>query len=123
MDYINKQSFKRASWIIRCLPFGSSFYEALKDTGLSSEMVFEDSSKYCVNPRSWFKSENSVEDAFRLLIKIGVLRREVDGQGLTSKIRLTPMGRKLLESRPKLFLEKVAVWEHLSFSLYRFWPF
>jgi hypothetical protein len=27
-----------------------------------------------------------------------VLRREVDGQGLTERVRLTPMGRQLLAS-------------------------
>jgi hypothetical protein len=32
------------------------------------------------------------------LIRLGVLRREVDGQGLTERVRLTPMGRELLES-------------------------
>ncbi|MFM7513455.1 MAG: Npun_F0494 family protein, partial [Cyanobium sp.] len=31
------------------------------------------------------------------LIQLGVLRREVDGQGLTERVRLTPMGRTLLD--------------------------
>jgi hypothetical protein len=31
---------------------------------------------------------------------LGVLRREVDGQGLTERVRLTPMGRDLLLDWP-----------------------
>jgi hypothetical protein len=38
-----------------------------------------------------------VEDHFIWLIRLGVLRREVDGQGLTERVRMTPMGRQLLE--------------------------
>jgi hypothetical protein len=30
------------------------------------------------------------------LIQLGVLRREVDGQGLTERVRLTPLGRQVL---------------------------
>ena len=31
------------------------------------------------------------------LIQVGVLRREVDGQGLTDSFRLTPLGRQILD--------------------------
>ena len=41
-----------------------------------------------------------VEAHFSWLIRLGVLRREVDGQGLTERVRLTPMGRELLSSIP-----------------------
>ena len=40
------------------------------------------------------------EAHFNWLIRLGVLRREVDGQGLTERVRLTPMGRELLASWP-----------------------
>lgn len=42
-------------------------------------------------------SAERAEAHFRWLIRLGVLRREVDGQGLTERVRLTPMGRRLLE--------------------------
>jgi len=38
------------------------------------------------------------EDHFIWLIRLGVLRREVDGQGLTERVRLTPLGREVLAS-------------------------
>ena len=31
------------------------------------------------------------------LIQVGLLRREVDGQGITDSFRLTPLGRQLVE--------------------------
>lgn len=31
------------------------------------------------------------------LIQVGVLRREVDGQGITDSFRLTPIGRQIVE--------------------------
>ena len=30
------------------------------------------------------------------LIKVGMLRREVDGQGITDSFRLTPLGRQVI---------------------------
>ena len=47
-----------------------------------------------------------IENEFLKLIKIGVLRREVDGQGLTSKVRITPIGRQVLESSSNLFKQE-----------------
>ncbi|WP_398336175.1 Npun_F0494 family protein, partial [Vulcanococcus sp.] len=38
-------------------------------------------------------SANRTEDLLIWLIRLGVLRREVDGQGLTERVRLTPLGR------------------------------
>ena len=52
------------------------------------------------------KSSLFIENEFLKLIKIGVLRREVDGQGLTAKVRITPIGRKVLDSNNDLFNKK-----------------
>jgi hypothetical protein len=38
-----------------------------------------------------------VEDELLWLIRVGFLRREVDGQGITNSFRLTPMGIRLCE--------------------------
>jgi hypothetical protein len=42
-------------------------------------------------------SERSAERSLLWLIQVGLLRREVDGQGLTNSFRLTPLGRLLVE--------------------------
>jgi len=42
-------------------------------------------------------SELSVERELLWLVQVGLLRREVDGQGLTDSFRLTPLGRQLVD--------------------------
>ena len=41
-------------------------------------------------------TENKVEKELMWLIKVGILRREVDGQGITDSFRLTPLGRMII---------------------------
>jgi len=41
-------------------------------------------------------SEGIVERELMWLIKVGMLRREVDGQGITDSFRLTPLGRQVI---------------------------
>ena len=53
---------------------------------------------------------------------MGVLRREVDGQGLTSRFRLTPLGRQLLDDDPALLQRSIPVLERMRHSLRRHWP-
>ncbi len=38
------------------------------------------------------------EEYFNRMINLGILRREVDGQGLTSRVRLTPLGRQAIST-------------------------
>jgi len=42
--------------------------------------------------------ELGAEDDLMWLIRVGVLRREVDGQGITDRFRLTPMGQSLIRN-------------------------
>jgi hypothetical protein len=42
-------------------------------------------------------TERTAENALLWLIQVGVLRREVDGQGITDSFRLTPLGRQLID--------------------------
>lgn len=92
-------AFHRARRSLRCLPFRRAFYEQVADQPISS-------AELCRRP-DWqslvfapFGPERA-EDHFRWLIRLGVLRREVDGQGLTERVRLTPLGREVL-----------AIWPH-----------
>lgn len=41
-------------------------------------------------------SERTAEHYLMWLMRVGMLRREVDGQGLTDSFRLTPLGRQVL---------------------------
>jgi hypothetical protein len=41
-------------------------------------------------------AEKKAESDLVWLINVGLLRREVDGQGLTDSFRLTPLGRQII---------------------------
>ncbi|AFY28353.1 Npun_F0494 family protein [Cyanobium gracile] len=89
------RSLARAALSLRCLPFRRRFYEAVGEGPLSStELVrrAEGPPPFTFLPLSGDRTE----DHFLWLIRLGVLRREVDGQGLTERVRLTPMGRQVL---------------------------
>ena len=93
------RSLARAALSLRCLPFRRPFYEAGgKDPLTSTELAgrAEVPAPYTFHPLS----SDRTEDHFLWLIRLGVLRREVDGQGLTERVRLTPMGRQLLRRWP-----------------------
>tara|TARA_B100000700_G_scaffold66747_1_gene73621 strand:- start:891 stop:1262 length:372 start_codon:yes stop_codon:yes gene_type:complete len=107
MSLIDKRIKNRAYKAFKFFPFNKRFYFELLNKGLSSKSVFENPNIYCLNGCSWFKDSESVENSFRWLIKVGILRREVDGQGLTSRIRLTPLARQLLEVNPQVVYQKV----------------
>lgn len=90
------QALQRAREALRCLPFRLSFYQELQHGTLSSTQMAARSnraqlSRSPLGPRQ-------AEDHFIWLIALGVLRREVDGQGLTERVRLTPLGREVLAS-------------------------
>jgi hypothetical protein len=91
----DRRSLARAASALRCLPFRRRFYELVEAEAVSSQGLCarEDWRDFCFAPMG----PRRAEDHFIWLIRLGVLRREVDGQGLTERVRLTPMGRQLLE--------------------------
>ncbi len=106
MDLIDKKIEQRAQNAFRFLPFNRRFYNDLINSGLDCQLVFKNREKYCLEGYKWFKNPESVEHSFRWLIKLGILRREVDGQGLTSRIRLTPFARQMIQINPYLPTKK-----------------
>ncbi|WP_413391254.1 Npun_F0494 family protein [Prochlorococcus marinus] len=103
MLLIDKKIFRRAKKGIKNSPFNLFLFQSLQDSGLSAQNIFESRSKYLNQEFMFINSPLFIEKEFLKLIKIGVLRREVDGQGLTSKVRITPIGRQVLESSSDLF--------------------
>ena len=125
---IDKKIFKRTKRSIKCLSFNSNFYKDTEAFGLMAEKVFELRTKYLLNQFNFFLNPSKIENDFQWLINIGVLRREVDGQGLTSKVRLTPLGREVLKQRPGLPEQKPYFCERLIDFIFRsysesFWSF
>jgi hypothetical protein len=69
--------------------------------------------------------EAKVEGYLLWLIKVGILRREVDGQGITDSFRLTPLGRKLVATwQPQGdFFPKPNFWQRFLNNLQRWFSF
>ena len=109
MLLIDQKIFRRAKKGIRNCPFNLFLFQSLLEQSLSAEKVFLNKRKYLNHEFMFIHSSLFIENEFLRLIKIGVLRREVDGQGLTSKVRITPIGRQVLESSSDLFNQKTAL--------------
>ena len=106
MLLIDQKIFRRAKKGIRNSPFNLLLFENLQNGSLSAQNVLLDKSKYLTQEFMFINSSSFIENEFLKLIKIGVLRREVDGQGLTSKVRITPIGRQVLKSSTDLCTTK-----------------
>ena len=109
MLLIDQKITKRAKEGIRSCPFNLFLFQSLLEGSLSAQNVFLNKSKYMNQEFMFINSYLFIENEFLKLIKIGVLRREVDGQGLTSKVRITPIGRQVLESNSDLFNQKITL--------------
>ena len=79
---------------MRCLPFRLAFYRQLDVQARSSGQIAADPDWQRLSHQHL--SANRSEDLLIWLIQLGVLRREVDGQGLTERVRLTPLGRETI---------------------------
>ena len=81
---------------MRCLPFQLPLFATMHSKSVSLCAIAEKEGvekHYTKRPLS----ELAVESDLMWLIQVGILRREVDGQGITDSFRLTPLGRQLLE--------------------------
>lgn len=106
MPVVNSQSqktfaypqptLKRAQRALVCSPFNLGLFEAMRSRSVAlSEMIGNSGVQKNFTKRPL--SELTADNALVWLIQVGVLRREVDGQGITDSFRLTPLGRQLVE--------------------------
>ena len=109
MLLIDQKIFRSAKKGIKNCPFNLFLFQTLQEGSLIAQDVFENKEKYFNQAFMFINSSLYIENEFLKLIKIGVLRREVDGQGLTSKVRITPIGRQVLEKRTDLFTKKISL--------------
>lgn len=95
MQYSNAV-MHRAQRAVRCSPFYLKLLAAMRDHSVSVPTIAENSGAikgYTHQPLS----EVATERELMWLASVGILRREVDGQGLTDSFRLTPLGRQIVE--------------------------
>ena len=117
MFLIDQKIFRGAKKGIRNFSLNLFLFQSPQGGNLSAQIVFENKAKYLNQEFMFINSSLFIENEFLKLIKIGVLRREVDGQGLTSKVRITPIGRQVLESRPDLFTKNISLIKRLILCL------
>ncbi len=119
MEIFDRRSIRRAEQTLKCLSFNSSFYNDVRNKGLAAQQVFQNYELYSTNAKKFF-SLQKIESDFCWMIKVGILRREVDGQGLTSSVRLTPSGRIIIEKNNILPDLKPSMIEYAIYLLYRY---
>jgi hypothetical protein len=66
-------------------------------------------------------SEIRVESELMWLIQVGLLRREVDGQGITDSFRLTPLGKQIIQQWQNQGgnIPQPSLWDRLRNQFYR----
>ena len=91
-----KKTIERATRALRCCPFQMPLFATMRQQSVNMGTI---SSTPGVNLQYTRRplSELAAENALMWLISVGVLRREVDGQGLTDSFRLTPLGHQIIE--------------------------
>lgn len=91
-----ERTLKRAERAMRCSPFQLQLFTGMRYESVNLNTIVGQSgvnAHYTSQPLAELVAEN----ALLWLIQVGVLRREVDGQGITDGFRLTPLGRLLVE--------------------------
>ncbi len=91
-----RRSLKRAERAFRCSPLRLDLLADMRSQSISIRQVCGQTgvkSRYSRRAMAELQAEN----AMMWLIAVGLLRREVDGQGLTDSFRLTPLGRQVFE--------------------------
>lgn len=90
------RTVERAERSLVCSPFQLTLFEMMSSTSVPVQAIAGNSGvqhNYTKRPIS----ELAAENALVWLIQVGLLRREVDGQGITDSFRLTPLGRQIVE--------------------------
>jgi hypothetical protein len=88
------QTQQRGQRALSCCPFQLALWVAMKDNSVPlPNMAGATGVQQGYTQKSL--SEQRVEKELLWLISVGILRREVDGQGITDSFRLTPLGRQL----------------------------
>lgn len=89
------KTIERAKLALSCSPFRLKLFQDMRDQSVPIQQIAEETGMNLGYVNETL-SESKIEDRLVWLINVGLLRREVDGQGLTDSFRLTPLGRKVV---------------------------
>jgi hypothetical protein len=91
----SEKTITRAVRALSCSPFKLKLFVAMRNQSIPLATIAEEQGR----KKDYTKTaiaENRAESYLVWLINVGLLRREVDGQGLTDSFRLTPLGRQII---------------------------
>ncbi len=89
-------TISRAKKALSCSPFCLDLFRDMRNQSVPIQKIAgETGIKLGYATQAY--SEARIEDKLVWLINVGLLRREVDGQGLTDSFRLTPLGREIVK--------------------------
>ena len=94
-DYEPK-TVARAKNALSCSPFRLKLFQDMRNQSVPIQQIAESRGIQAGYIKEAY-GESRIEDKLVWLINVGLLRREVDGQGLTDSFRLTPLGRQIIE--------------------------
>ena len=89
------RSINRANTALSCSPFCLKLFQEMQNQSVPIQQIAGETGVK-IGYATQAYSEPKTEDKLVWLINVGILRREVDGQGLTDSFRLTPLGRKIV---------------------------
>lgn len=117
-----KKTVRRAELALRCSPFRFRLFAAMRDRSIPLGAIAGSAgveSGYSQRDLTELAADNELVWA----IQVGVLRREVDGQGITDSFRLTPLGRQIIArwERSGGTIPPAAWWESWQNWFYRWW--
>ncbi|WP_072621660.1 Npun_F0494 family protein [Spirulina major] len=87
----------RAARALRCSPFTLALLLAIRTTSVALDALAGTAGvtqAYTRTPLTEWQAESQM----MWLIQVGLVRREVDGQGITDSFRLTPLGWQLTQA-------------------------
>lgn len=89
------QVIKRAKKALSCSPFCLKLFRDMRNQSVPIQSIAGEAGIKSGYATQAF-NESKTEAKLVWLINVGLLRREVDGQGLTDSFRLTPLGRNIV---------------------------
>jgi hypothetical protein len=117
-----QETIKRGERSLICSPFNLNLFVAMAaDRIAMSEITGEAGIKQGYTKR--VMSELAVDNAVVWLIQVGILRREVDGQGITDSFRLTPLGQLLVEKFQSKPWRDASLFDYISDGMTRWLRF
>ena len=94
-DTYEPKTIARAKKALSCSPFCLKLFQDMQNQSVPIQQI-AGTAGIELGYATQGHSEARTEDKLVWLINVGLLRREVDGQGLTDSFRLTPLGRTIV---------------------------